>query len=227
MKLSQRAVEVLENFSTINNGIVIKKTEDGETSTRLRVMDPDGFIIGEAMVDDVFPHTVKLADLSSFLAVKSAMGEDAEVIFEDRFLQVKNDSSVSKIVYSESNLIIYPDKDPVLPESDLTFSMKQSDLAKVLNTGKLLSLPHIKVISKDGKVYLQAVNARHPNSNTFDAELSGVVKTNGDFHVYFKRENIKMLPGDYKVEVFNGKVAKFTNEVDNTLVYYTALEKID
>lgn len=84
------------------------------------------------------------------------------------------------------------------------------------------------VISKGvtGSVTLSIVDVKNSTSNAFTIEVEG---TFDDAHANAPRlsiniDNLKLLPGDYEVEVSSKLISKFTNTSKNA-VYWIALEK--
>ena len=63
MKLSNETVDVLKNFSTINQNILVKE------GTKLRTMSTMKNILGEAVIPESFIKEFGIYDLNEFLGV--------------------------------------------------------------------------------------------------------------------------------------------------------------
>ena len=84
MKLSDATLDVLKNFSTVNQNILVKE------GSKLRTMSTMKNILGEANIGEEFPKEFGIYDLNEFLGVFS-LAKDAELVFEnDSFLVVKS-----------------------------------------------------------------------------------------------------------------------------------------
>ena len=66
MKISQKTLEILKNFSGINNSIFIKK------GSRLAVKSFGNTIVGLTPIEDEFPVDFAVIDMSEFLNVVSS-----------------------------------------------------------------------------------------------------------------------------------------------------------
>ena len=222
MQLSDYTKKLLENYVSINGGIVIRKTPEGETKTLLRTIDRNQLLYSQSLIPETFNVNVSLHDLKAFLNVVSGF-TNPEITLHDTHLIVSEGSSAVKLVYAEPNMITHPQKPFVQPAEDFSFELKQDVLAKVLNFSNILSLPHLRVFNNAGTLVLQTLDRSNPDTNTYDMEV-GTVDPATNIDVYFKRELIKMVPGDYKVSVNTKTAATFTNLVDENLIYFVALD---
>ena len=75
MKLSGETVDVLKNFSNINQNILIKE------GTHLRTMSTMKNILAEAPVKETFPRDFGIYDLNELLGVLTLVN-DAELEFD-------------------------------------------------------------------------------------------------------------------------------------------------
>ena len=69
MKLSGETVDVLKNFSNINQNILIKE------GTQLRTMSTMKNILAEAPIKEVFPREFGIYDLTEFLGVLTLVND--------------------------------------------------------------------------------------------------------------------------------------------------------
>lgn len=223
MKFSEYTIKIMQNFSTINNGIVIRKTKDGEKSI-ISTIDRTNSIYGRASVSEVFPNDFALYDMKSFLSVLSSF-DNPEVEFSDTYLTVSDARSKTKILYADSIVITHPSKDVPKKEGAFSFTLTAQDQNKIMNMGSILNLSNIKVFPENGKLFLQIEDRTNPDTNDFricvDESYSGK-----DFEpVYFKRESFKMIPADYTISVIPGSAALFQHTVDENLYYYVTLDR--
>lgn len=77
MDISKETMEVLKNFSTINNTLFIVP---GNT---IRVCGENHTIIGEAVVEEQFPQEFAISDVTKLLALLSLNSGQPQVEFEE------------------------------------------------------------------------------------------------------------------------------------------------
>jgi hypothetical protein len=225
MKISAQTKKILENFVSINSGIVIRKTPDGQNTTTLKTVNRDTSVFASVDVPEIFPENICLFNLKTFLSVLSATS-DPEVEFKEDYLTVKSDKGNKvKIVYADPGLIHHTSKTIKAPEWDFSFSLEQETLSSLLNMSSILELPNFKLFNRGKTLILQALDKKNPNTNTFDVEVGTLPEDyTKDVEVYIKRDTLVMLPGDYEVSVNTSMIIELRGAVDSSLVYYIALE---
>jgi hypothetical protein len=82
----------------------------------------------------------------------------------------------------------------------------------------VLGLPEIAVVGNGTRIFLQAVDSKNSSADTFSIEVG---ETDKVFKAVFKSENIRIMEGDYSVEISSKMISKFTG-VDVT--YWIAVE---
>ena len=108
MKLSDDTVQVLKNFSGINQSLQFKS---GNT---LKTISPLKTIFVEATVGESFPKEFALYDLNKLLA-KVSLYKDAELSFDDDKLNISANKKSDYIKYCSPKVIVTP------PEKAITF----------------------------------------------------------------------------------------------------------
>ena len=93
MKFSQETMNVLKNFSQINQGIFFKKGDVVST------ISPQKNILAEATIKESFPRDFGIYDLPNFLSVLSLSKEDPEVDFQDKQLTLIGNNGRATITY--------------------------------------------------------------------------------------------------------------------------------
>ena len=182
MKLSENTVNILKNFSTINQNILVKE------GSQLRTMSTMKNILGEAGITETFPRDFGIYDLNEFLGVLSLV-KDAEVNFDDKHLTVKGGKTQIKYFYSDPSILTTPPETFNAPGCDVSFKISQTVLTSVLKASAIMQLPD--VVMTPGNI--TATDLKNPSSNNYTEELD----TSGDFEFRFKADNLKMIPGDY------------------------------
>lgn len=215
MKLSENTLAVLKNFASINSGVVFTEGKVQKT------ISPEKSILVEASLEDDIPTKFGIYDLNQFLGnVTTLKSPDLKFTNESVTLD-DGDLALTYHACSPNLIISPPDKELVLKTVDVSFSLPNATLQKLLKVATMNSLPNLTVVGKDGELRLKI----HEKSN--DTSNHGSVKigdyAGADFAATFKTENLKLLPDDYNVEVQKNAFAKFVN-VKNTLTYFIALE---
>jgi len=214
IKLSKKTLEILKNFASINSNILVNP---GNVITTI---SPVKNVLAEASVDETFDTQFGVWDLNKFLGTVSLFN-DPEFEFHEKFVTISgsNGSSV-KYFYCEPKLLTTPTKKIQMPSSVVNFKLTQKNFIELQKAASVLQLPDIAVRSNDGRMELVALDKNDSSSNSYSVDLG---ETEADFEFYFKVENLKLIGGDYSVEITEKIVSKFTHETLN-LSYWIALE---
>ena len=215
MKLSDKTLSVLKNFSTINQSILFKQ------GRKLRTISVMKNILAEATIDEQLPKDFGIYDLNQFL---NGMGlhHDPELDFaNDSYVVIKEGTMRSKFFFADPAVIITPpEKEVTLPSEDVTFDLSTDQLDKLLKAAAIYQLPDLSVVGENGAVKLLVRDKKNETSNSFDIAVGD---TESEFSFNFKVENIKILPGTYDVVVSQKLLSRFVSK-NHDLTYYIALE---
>ena len=215
MKLSDKTLSVLKNFSTINQSILFKH------GSKLRTMSVMKNILAEATIAEEFPKDFGIYDLNQFL---NGMGlhHDPELDFtNDSYVVIKEGKMRSKYFFADANVIITPPEKPItLPSEDVNFELSTDQLDKLLKAAAIYQLPDLSAVGEAGVVNLVVRDKKNETSNVFSITVG---ETESTFSFNFKVENIKILPGTYEVVVSQKLLSRFTSK-NHDLTYYIALE---
>jgi len=214
MKLSNKTLNILKNFSDINQSILFKK---GNVLSTISVMKN---ILAEVQVEEEFPKDFGIYDLNQFLRTLD-LYQNPELDFKEEYALIRDGKSKSKYFFADSNVIVTPPENAInVPSEDVYFDLTTEQLEKILKAAAVLHLPDLSVIGQDGVVKLVARDKRNDTSNDFSIVVG---ETDLNFVFNFKAENIKILPGSYEVMISKKLLSRFTSK-DHKLVYYIALE---
>lgn len=219
MKLSENTLSVLKNFSAINSGLVLQQ---GKTQ---KTISPEKSILVEVEIEDTIPNQFGIYDLNQFLGNVTTLG-NPDLTFEEKSV-LMNDGEITLSYYScSTNLIVSPpDKELKLKQVDVSFRLTNAILSKLLKLASMNSLTHLSVVGKNGEIRLQTHEKANDTSNHASFKLNDYA--GADFAASFKVENIKLIPGDYDVEIQLGAFAKFiaTGGIfKDKIKYFIALE---
>jgi len=215
MKLSDKTLTVLKNFSSINQSILFKQGK------QLRTISVMKNILAEATIEEDLPKDFGIYDLNQFLNGLN-LHQSAELDFaNDGYVMIKEGKSRSKYFFADPNVIVTPpDKSISLPSEDVCFLLDTKELDKLLKAAAIYQLPDLSVVGEAGVVKLVVRDKKNDTSNDFSIVVG---ETNDEFVFNFKVENIKILPGTYEVVVSQKLLSKFKN-TDYNVEYYIALE---
>ena len=216
MKLSKETIEVLKNFSGINQSIVVKK------GNKLKTVNSLKNILAHATVEEDFPKEFAIYDLTEFLGLLSSISEP-ELTFNKSDVTVSSDTRKVKYRYADTDYIVKPEKDIDMPESEIKFRLNEDVYISLEKVATILQLHDIclKGCAKSGKILLCAINKKDDSSDDYSEEVGeGVTK---NFNIVMKKENLKIIPGDYDVSISSKGISHFKN-VNLDLEYWIALE---
>tara|TARA_B100000809_G_scaffold226365_1_gene237952 strand:+ start:1510 stop:2181 length:672 start_codon:yes stop_codon:yes gene_type:complete len=216
MKLSKETIEVLKNFSGINQSIVVKE------GNKLKTVNSLKNILAHATVEENFPKEFAIYDLTEFLGLLSSISEP-ELTFNKSDVTVSSDTRKVKYRYADTDYIVKPEKDIDMPESEIKFKLSEEVYVSLEKVATILQLHDIclKGCKKSGKILLCATNKKNDSSNDYSEEVGeGVTK---NFNIVMKKENLKIIPSDYDVSISSKGISHFKN-VNLDLEYWIALE---
>ena len=214
MKLSGETVDVLKNFSNINQNILIKE------GTQLRTMSTMKNILAEAPIKEVFPREFGIYDLTEFLGVLTLVN-DAELEFDSESHLTVNGGNVKiKYFFSDPSILTTPPETFNAPECDVAFGVSGKTLSSVLKASAVMQLPDIVIEGNTG-ASITATDLKNTTSNNYTEQLNS--ETTQTFKFHFKADNLKMIPGDYQVKA--SSTAQVSNWVGSDASYWIALEQ--
>jgi hypothetical protein len=215
MKLSDKTLSVLKNFSSINQSILFKQ------GNKLRTISVMKNILAEATITEEFPKEFGIYDLNQFL---NGLGlhQNPELDFGNSgYTVIREGKMRSKYFFADPGVIISPpDKDIILPSEDVCFELGTDQLDKLLKAASIYQLSDISAVGESGVVKLVVRDKKNDTSNDFSIIVG---ETNSEFVFNFKVENMKILPGKYEVVVSKKLISRFSSK-DCDLIYHIALE---
>ena len=216
MKLSEKTINLLENFSSINQSILVKK------GSKLRTISVMKNILAEADVDENFERDFGIYDLPQFLNGVNLMKDPDLDLKNETYMIIREGKSTKvKFAFADPDVIITPPEKPLeLPSADVKFQLDSTHLQKLLKASAIYQLPDLSAIGDGEEITLVVSDRKNDNSNEYTLVVG---KTDKEFVFNFKMENIKLIPGSYDVQISKKNLAKFTNSNYN-LDYFIALE---
>jgi len=219
MELSENTLNVLRNFSGINQNMLIK------SGTNIKTISEARNVVATADVTEEFPKDFGIYDLNEFIGVMGLV-DTPSLKFEDDFVIVSDSSGRSKVkyFYAAEETLTAPTKDVTMPDADVKFTLDSSTLNKLKKAASTLGHSEVSIKAKDGVLSLSVVENQNATSNAFSIDIDGEFKQDAVFNFIISISNLKILPGDYEVEISSKLITQFKNK-EIPLKYWIALEK--
>tara|TARA_B100001250_G_scaffold228318_1_gene195985 strand:- start:239 stop:907 length:669 start_codon:yes stop_codon:yes gene_type:complete len=216
MKLSDKTINLLKNFSSINQSILFKH------GNKLRTISVMKNILAEATIEEEIPKDFGIYDLNQFLN-GLALHQTPELDFGqgESHVVIKEGKMRSRYFFADSTVIVSPPDKPIeLPTEDVSFVLSGQQLEKLKKAASVYQLPDVCVIGEDGVVKLVARDKKNDTSNNFSIVVG---ETDKQFVFNFKEENLKIIPGTYDIVISSKLLSRFQSQ-NYDLTYYIALE---
>jgi len=218
MKLSEHTVEVLKNFATINQNLVIK---EGSTLTTMSAMKN---IVAKADVEESFDKEVAIYDLNEFLASISLFTSPI-LEFNDGFVTIKEENNPKnslKYFYSDPSVVTSPNKTITMPSKEVSFKLNGENLNKLKRAAGVIQAPDLVLEKNNTDVFLTVKDKKNDTANTFSIDVD-TVADGSDFKFFFKVENLKLMDGDYDVDISSKNISHLASS-NKDVEYWVALE---
>lgn len=215
MKLSDTTLSMLKSFSSINSSIVFRQ------GSQLMVTSPESTIQVEVEIPESLPMDFGIYDLPNLLNNLTVM-TSPEIEVGPKNLDIKDSDGINFTYgYCSEELIIHPKEPMLLEDPDVTFSLSEKILSKVLKIAAMNQFGTLSMVGSKGKISLKVHDHKNKDSNVGNIEVSDFV--GDDFTIDFKTELLKMLIMDYTVKIKLDGFALFENTNKN-YKYFVASE---
>lgn len=214
MKFSENTIQILKNFSTINQSMLFSK------GNVLKTISPQKTIFARAEIAEYIETDFAIYELPRFLGALS--------LFTDPEVELQSDRAIisagkRRVVYTyadPSTFVTPPSKEISLNNPEVVFNLSFDELQKVQRAGNLFNLPEIAVTGDGEQLILSACNIDNPTSDTYKVVVD---QSDYVFNAVFRNENLKFMSGeDYEVSISSKGISSFES---NTLKYWIAVER--
>ena len=210
MKLAAHTLNVLENFASINQGIIIKE------GNRLRTLAILENIFAATEVPNEFPKEFALYDINELLATLSLM-DDPDLDFKADHIHITSGQTKVKYYYSSPAVVVGPlENDISLSNPLATLTLKNDTIKRIGKSAAALKLKDLQFTNEGIKAYN---SSNVGNQITIEVPVEGEI----DSPKCIKIDNLKLLEGDYDVAVFD-RAIKFTSNTNPGLFYFVTVE---
>lgn len=213
MKLSQNTLNILKNFAAINTSILIRK---GDTINTISYEDN---VIAEARLEESFPFDFGIYDLPKFLTVLSLL-DSPDLEFNSDHVVLRSGNRAVTYHYADPSLIKTFNQKVKMPPTNAAFNLALGDLKLLHKVANPLDLSDISIAGDGKHVKVTALNIKNSSLGSFVIDVEESVER--EFEVVLNSENIKLIDGNYKVNVANG-IVEFIHD-SNLIKYWIAAE---
>jgi len=218
MKLSKHTLNMLKNFSDINMSIEIKK------GSVLRTVSVQKNILAQAELEDEFPKDFAIYELNRFLGAVSLF-DDPELEFNAKSVNIGTTKHSADYVYCDPSMIVTPPENNItFPDPEVKFTLTQDSLSQVMRASNVLGTPEIAIEGgphPNDSIRIKALDVNNDSTDTFQVVLDE--KSGHTFRFVFKTENMKMITGNYDVEISSKGISHFSLQ-GTELQYWIATE---
>jgi len=179
-------------------------------------------ILAKAELDMEFDKEFCIDDLSRFLSALS-LHENSSVDITSQRVVIQSDRAELVYACSDPAMIPCPPDTIRFPEPEVKFVLTHDKMRAMMKAMGVLGLSHVAITGKGGSLCLQAIE---PDGKVKDFYSINIGKTNKEFRIIIKMENLKLLSSDYTVSVAQKKgkgIAKFTG-IDFPVEYFIAVD---
>ena len=219
MELNENTLNVLKNFSGINPNLLIRQ------GTTVKTISEARNVVATAVVEQEFPQDFGIYDLSEFIGVLSLV-DVPRLKFAEEYVTVGDSTGRSKVKYffSPEETLTTPQKDIIMPESEVKFTLTNDTLNKIKRAASALGHDEVSITGKDGVISLSVVDSQNSTSNAFSIDIDGEYPEGVDFNFVLNISNLKIITGDYDVQISSKRISTFKHKELN-VQYWIALEK--
>lgn len=212
MKLSKATLDVLRNFASINQNVMIHPGQVLSTRTVAKN------IYVEATVEDTFPQEFGIYNLNEFLGIVGLFS-DPQFDMTANSVTISQGKNRVQYAFAAPEVLDFPDESVKKVKAvafDAEFELSEEVLKSVLKAGAILGATDLLISGEDGVITCTVIDPKNPSSNTFATEVG---TTDQSFKLYIKLESLKMPSGMYTVKLSRKKIAHFSSMTQSYNIY--------
>lgn len=204
MKLSEKTLQVLKNFSNINQSILIRPGNVIKSVTELKT------IFARAEVPETFEQEFAIYDLPQFLGTISLFS-DPELDFHEKYVTIHSGKQRVNYTYANPELFtVAPSKEINFPETNINFNLSREQLQTVIKAYGVLQAPQIAIVGEDNVISIRAINSKDSTGNMFSLDVG---ESTEDFTVIIRPEYLlKFISADYEVSLTTQGISRFSTD---------------
>ena len=218
VSISNDTLSVLRNFSNINPNVVLKPGQEVKTISEAKN------ILAVADIAEDFPTEMGIYDLNEFLSVVNLVN-DPQLSFGDNHVDVVGGNSKVKYFFSDSSILTTPQKDITMPDCEVTISFTDDILSQIRKAASALGHSEMSISATEDGVNIKVFDSKDSSANIYNIQLANDAGyKEGQFEFVININNLKLLDGDYEVNISSKLISEWKNTT-KPVRYYIALEK--
>lgn len=225
MNISKTTLDVLSNFSRINQSIKFKgdviKTIAGD------VQEKSVQAVAVAKVPENFENQVAIYDIKSFLSLLKIYGDQNVIAeFGKSSVVLSTDDRSTTFKYCNPDIIQDIPEIKIKEENViLQFDLDQKLVNEIEKVSSALNFDGFYLKSSKGKLEIRLYDVKSIAS-TPEHVIKLPVDTDKDFNIYFEMKNLYILSGNYAVTVTENMLAFESKDMDLKYFIVTSLEPV-
>ena len=125
--------------------------------------------------------------------------------------------------YSEKDILTTPTKEITMPDPEVAINITEDHINQIRKASQVLGHSELVICGIKGQIRAEVYDVNDMSSNTFSLVLDNSYLDN-DFKFIFNIPNLKLLPGDYYVNISSKLISHWTSST-YPINYFIALEK--
>jgi hypothetical protein len=216
MQLSNETIEVLKNFANINPNLVVS------AGSNLKTISEAKNIMASADISETFDTGFGIYDLNEFLSAINLI-DSPTLEFTDNAVKIKNQTSQVEYRFANVEILTSPAKSVNMPDVDVSLTLSVDDISQIKRAAGALGHPVLSLSVVDNSVVAKVCDPNNPTANTWSKTIpTDRIDDGVAFDYQFLISNLKLLPGDYLVNISNKLISSWKSPI---VEYWIALEK--
>lgn len=168
-------------------------------------------------MSETFPQEFGIYDLNEFLGALTLFN-DPEITFDEKFVSITEGNNTIKYFGADASVLTAPSKELKVPPADVEFTLSADQVNLIMKTSGVLRAQDVTISGNGSKIKVVVGDKKNVTSNSYEMVVGN---TDAKFVAHMKVDNLKFIPGDYKVELSSRKIARFSS---NFVEYVVSLE---
>ena len=152
------------------------------------------------------------------------LAKDPELEFNNEsYLTIRGGHSKVQYFFSDPSILVTPPETFNAPDTDVKFQVTKDAMSKVTKASAVMQLPDLVFTGTSQAVTMAVTDLKNTTSNQFEESW----EHDGDkaFQFNYKIENLKMIPGNYDVDVSTTALVSCWTAINKKVIYWIALEQ--
>ena len=167
MNLSTNTIDVLKNFSAINQNILVKPGKTVQTISTMKN------ILAEAEISEEFGSEFAIYDLPEFLRSIDLFDSPTLNFNGGSNVTINEEKSKQNIKYffADKSVIVSPPKSITMPDNLVSFTFKKENFTTFTKAATTLNLIDVAVIGNGSKIHMVATDKKNKSSNEYSIDV--------------------------------------------------------